>query len=204
MTHTRLVFLRHGQTEWNLLGKLQGQADIDLDEVGEQQAVEAARFFQQWSFAACYTSDLKRALRTAQIVATPHGIDAVPDARLREINVGTWSGLTAAEASAELPRLAELYNRGIDFRRSPAGETQAEMVRRALPAMHEIMGQHEGQQILIVTHGLLLASIVAALVGGRDDASMLGIPDNTCYSTVTVRGGKPWLMTHNAPTTPVT
>ena len=44
MTHTRLVFLRHGQTEWNLLGKLQGQADIDLDEVGEQQAVEAARF----------------------------------------------------------------------------------------------------------------------------------------------------------------
>ena len=104
MTHTRLVFLRHGQTEWNLLGKLQGQADIDLDEVGEQQAVEAARFFQQWSFDACYTSDLKRALRTAQMVATPHGIDAVPDARLREINVGTWSGLTVAVRRLPLPQ----------------------------------------------------------------------------------------------------
>ena len=98
MTHTKLVFLRHGRTEWNELGKLQGQADVELDEVGEKQAEEAARFFADWDFEACYTSDLKRALRTAHMVAEPHGLDVVPDARLREINVGSWSGMTTAES----------------------------------------------------------------------------------------------------------
>jgi len=109
VTHTKLVFLRHGRTEWNELGKLQGQADVELDEVGEKQAEEAARFFADWDFEACYTSDLKRALRTAHMVAEPHGLDVVPDARLREINVGSWSGMTTAEVIRVFPGFIDFY-----------------------------------------------------------------------------------------------
>ena len=142
MTHTKLVFLRHGRTEWNELGKLQGQADVELDEVGEKQAEEAARFFADWDFEACYTSDLKRALRTAHMVAEPHGLDVVPDARLREI--------------------AE---------------------------------RHEGQQVLIVTHGLLLSKVVSAFMGIGD---VLSIPGNITYSLV-IGGENPRLATYNTP-----
>ncbi len=200
MTHTRLVFLRHGRTEWNNLGKLQGQADTSLDEVGVRQAEGAARFFADWSFAACYSSDRRRALSTAEIVAAPHGLEVVPDARLQEINVGTWSGKTSAEVSLEMPDFVDLYTRGIDFRRSATGETLAEMTARALPAVREIAERHEGQRVLIVSHGLLLANVIQALVGIGVEGSVLGLLDNVCYSMVGVAGDRAWVVRHNVPT----
>ena len=200
MTHTRLVFLRHGRTEWNNLGKLQGQADTSLDEVGVRQAEGAARFFADWSFAACYASDRRRALSTAEIVAAPHGLEVVPDARLQEINVGTWSGKTSAEVSLEMPDFVDLYTRGIDFRRSATGETLVEMTARALPAVREIAERHEGQRVLIVSHGLLLANVIQALVGIGVEGSVLGLLDNVCYSMVGVAGDRAWVIRHNVPT----
>ena len=175
MTHTKLVFLRHGRTEWNELGKLQGQADVELDEVGERQAEEAARFFADWDFEACYTSNLKRALRTAHMVAEPHGLDVVPDARLQEINIGSWSGMTTAEVIRVFPGFMDFYLQGIDFQRSATGETLAEMTGRALESVREIAERHEGQQVLIVTHGLLLSKVVSAFMGIDD---VLNIPGN--------------------------
>lgn len=200
MTHTRLVFLRHGRTEWNNLGKLQGQADTSLDEVGVRQAEGAARFFADWPFASCYSSDRRRALNTAEIVAAPHGLEVVPDARLQEINVGTWSGKTSAEVSLEMPDFVDLYTRGIDFRRSATGETLAEMTARALPAVREIAERHEGQRVLIVSHGLLLANVIQALVGIGVEGSVLGLLDNVCYSMVGVAGDRAWVIRHNVPT----
>lgn len=200
MTHTKLVFLRHGRTEWNDLGRLQGQADTALDDVGLQQAEGAARFFADWPFVACYSSDQQRAFRTAEIVARPHDLSVVPEARLREINLGSWSGKTSAEVSQEMPDFIDLYTRGIDFRRSATGETLAEMTARALPAVQEIAARHEGQRVLIVSHGLLLANVVQALVGLEVSSSVLGLLGNVCYSLVGVAGERSWVITHNAAT----
>ena len=195
MTHTKLVFLRHGRTEWTELGKLQGQADVELDEVGERQAEEAARFFADWGFAACYTSNLKRALRTAHMVAEPHGLDVVPDARLQEINIGSWSGMTTAEVVRVFPGFMDFYLQGIDFQRSATGETLAEMTSRALESVREIAERHTGQQVLIVTHGLLLSKVVSAFIGIDD---VLSIPGNITYSLVIGRE-KPRLAAYNTP-----
>ena len=195
MTHTKLVFLRHGRTEWNELGKLQGQADVELDEVGERQAEEAARFFADWDFGACYTSNLKRALRTAHMVVEPHGLDVVPDARLQEINIGSWSGMTTAEVVRVFPGFMDFYLQGIDFQRSATGETLAEMTARALESVREIAERNEGQQVLIVTHGLLLSKVVSAFIGIDD---VLSIPGNITYSLV-IGGEKPRLATYNTP-----
>ena len=195
MTHTKLVFLRHGRTEWNELGKLQGQADVELDEVGERQAEEAARFFADWDFGACYTSNLKRALHTAHMVAEPHGLDVVPDARLQEINIGSWSGMTTAEVVRVFPGFMDFYTQGIDFQRSATGETLAEMTARALESVREVAERHKGQQVLIVTHGLLLSKVVSAFIGIDD---ILSIPGNITYSLVIGRE-KPRLATYNTP-----
>ena len=195
MTHTKLVFLRHGRTEWNELGKLQGQADVELDEVGERQAEEAARFFADWDFEACYTSNLKRALRTAHMVAEPHGLEVVPAARLQEITIGSWSGMTTAEVIRVFPGFMDFYLQGIDFQRSATGETLAEMTGRALESVREIAERHEGQQVLIVTHGLLLSKVVSAFMGIDD---VLNIPGNITYSLV-IGGEKPRLATYNTP-----
>ncbi len=200
MTHTRLVFLRHGRTEWNSHGRLQGQADIALDEVGERQALQAARFFATWPFAACYSSSMQRALKTAQVVSHPHGIEPVPEQRLHEINVGSWSGKTSAEVVQEMPHYFDHYIKGIDFRRSTTGETMAEMTARALPAVLEIAERHTGEQVLIVSHGLLLANMVQALVNPTGSHMAFSVLGNTCYSVVGMRDEHNWVITHNAPT----
>ncbi|MDO5084542.1 histidine phosphatase family protein [Arachnia propionica] len=199
MTHTRIVMLRHGRTEWNGAGRLQGQADIALDAVGLAQAGEAARYFRDWHFDACYSSDLRRAMVTAETVAGGHDLEVVAESRLREINVGSWSGKTTAEVSQELPDFIDLYTRGVDFRRSATGETLAEMTDRVVPMVLEAAARHPGGQVLLVTHGLLISTVVQALVG-IPPAVVLAIPGNVCYSVLGIAEDRRWLITHNAPT----
>lgn len=200
MTTTRLVFLRHGRTEWNNQGRLQGQADIPLDEVGADQALQAARYFTTWPFAACYASAMQRAFKTAQLVCQPHGIEPIAEPRLHEINVGSWSGKSSADVIAEMPHYLDHYIKGIDFRRSATGETVAEMTARALPAVLEIAARHSGQQVLIVSHGLLLANMVQALVNPDAQHTTFSVLGNACYSVVGMRDQYRWVITHNAPT----
>ena len=119
----------------------------------------------------------------------------VPDARLQEINIGSWSGMTTAEVIRVFPGFMDFYLQGIDFQRSATGETLAEMTGRALESVREIAERHEGQQVLIVTHGLLLSKVVSAFMGIDD---VLNIPGNITYSLV-IGGEKPRLATYNTP-----
>lgn len=200
MTHTTLVLLRHGRTEWNASGRLQGQADVALDDNGLAQAEAAADYFATWHFDACYSSDLKRASVTADAVAARHGLGIGLDPRLQEMNVGTWSGKTTAEVERELPEFVRLYSSGIDFRRSATGETQAEMLERNLAGIRDILDRHPNQSVLVVTHGLVIACLVRELMGVTDPAVVPSIPSNACYSVLGWREGRGWLVTHNAPT----
>lgn len=175
---TTLVVLRHGQTDWNHQRRFQGQADIELNATGIKQAEAVGARLKRLSFDAVYASPLSRAYETARIVAPDADIQTDP--RLMEINVGTWAGRTWDEVIAEMPDYEQRYANGVDFRRSPSGETLAELVERGRPAMLEIASRHEDQTVLVVSHGLFLNRVIHSLLGV--EGRVLGSLDNAHYS----------------------
>ena len=190
---TRLLVLRHGQTDWNAQQRFQGRADVPLNDVGRRQAEAARVALADVHVDAVYSSPLSRALDTATIVRP--GAAVRTDPRLMEIDVGSWAGLTWDEVKAGMPDYEAKYANGVDFRRSPEGETLADVVARGLPAMEEIAAAHADGTVLIVAHGLLLNRVINALLGlqGR----VLGGLGNAHFSELGHAHGAWRLLAHN-------
>ncbi|MHA6512107.1 histidine phosphatase family protein [Tessaracoccus sp. Z1128] len=190
---TRLLVLRHGQTDWNAQQRFQGLADVPLNDVGRRQAEDARAALADVRFDAVYASPLSRAVDTATLVRP--GEPVRTDPRLMEIDVGSWAGLTWDEVKASMPDYESKYANGVDFRRSPEGETLADVVARGLPAFEEIAGAHAGGTVLVVSHGLLLNRIIHALLGleGR----VLGGLGNAHFSELGLAHGAWRLVAHN-------
>ncbi len=154
MTASRLIVWRHGRTAWNAEGKFQGQADIALDEVGRAQAAAAAQVIAKLSPTAIVASDLSRAQETARALAELTGLEIASDRRLREIDVGTWVGLTVDEVAHGDPSVHD-HRLGTDFRRSPTGETAGEVAERVSEALTEIADSAPDHAVVVVVmHGL--------------------------------------------------
>jgi len=139
---TTILLARHGETDWNREGRFQGHADPPLNAAGRAQARELAERLASTQFDAVYSSDLARAHETAEIVAASHGVPVVVDAGLREVDVGSWSGLTRAEIAERFPE-AEHHD----------GETREEHLARVLATVERIAHAHPGERVLIVSHG---------------------------------------------------
>lgn len=139
---TTILLARHGETDWNRDGIWQGWADPPLNETGRAQAHALAEQLRTTPFDAVYSSDLRRAEETAEIVAGPHGVPVVADPDLREIDIGSWSGLTLAEIEERFPHGER-----------PDGETREQHAARVLAAVTRIARVNLGRRILLVTHG---------------------------------------------------
>ncbi len=152
---TILIVVRHGQTEWNRNGRWQGHADVPLSTEGREQARRlAARLKSEGrTYDHIYASDLGRAYETAEIVARALGLDAHPLVELREIHVGTWSGLTTDEIRARFPEEWAMFEGGTDFRRGGHGETFAGFRARIVEAIEQLVAAHPDQRLLVATHG---------------------------------------------------
>jgi 2,3-bisphosphoglycerate-dependent phosphoglycerate mutase len=148
---TTIILARHGETDWNRDGRFQGHADPPLNRTGRAQAVELSVALMAEELAAVYSSPLRRALETAAVVAASHGLEPVPVDSLREVDVGSWSGLTRAEIEQRFP---EQFARWRDHGQGwEDGETYEEMGARAVAALLELAASHEGERVLAVTHG---------------------------------------------------
>jgi broad specificity phosphatase PhoE len=170
MTAARLIVWRHGRTEWNHTGRFQGQADVPLDERGILQAKTAAPVLAQLRPSRIVASDLSRAQQTAAPLAELTGLSVGSDARLREIHVGTWEGLTADEVAAADPERAHRYFQGEDIRRSATGETVAEVSARVADVLTEVAAEAEdGATVVVVMHGLAARVGVCRFVGFPQD-----------------------------------
>ena len=159
---TKVILIRHGETKWNKLGKFQGCKDIDLSEEG---FIQANYLFDRFNndFDYIYTSPLKRALQTAEVIATNKKINPSIINDLREINFGEWEGLTLKEISDNFPK--EFNNWRNDKFEAPmcGGDLSLKNSSiRAKTAITEIVAKHNGKKILIVAHGGI---IKASLIG---------------------------------------
>lgn len=143
-----ILLARHGETDWNKEGRWQGWADPPLNDTGRAQARELAERLEATSFDAVFSSDLRRATETAEILAAPHGVPVIVDAELREIDVGSWSGLTRAEIRERFPNGER-----------PDGETHDKHAARVRKAMLRIARANAGRRILVVAHGGTIRSV---------------------------------------------
>ncbi len=147
---TRILLARHGETDWNRVGRWQGHADPPLNDAGRSQAAELAERLAGDGIAAIYSSDLARASQTARVVAERLGLDVVEDPGLREIDVGSWSGLTRAEVEERFP---EGYARWRGGEIGHDGETREQLTDRVVAAVERVAADHPEGTVLVVTHG---------------------------------------------------
>jgi len=148
---TTILLARHGETDWNREGRFQGHADPPLNRSGRSQAVELSVALMPEELAAVYSSPLQRALETAEVVAAAHGLEVVRLDALREVDVGSWSGLTRAEVEQRFPGQ---YARWLDYEQGwEDGESYEEMGKRVVAALFALAAEHEGERVLAVTHG---------------------------------------------------
>ena len=193
----RLVLWRHGQTEWNVQGRFQGQTDIPLDEVGHEQAERAARLLAALQPSAIFASDLIRAAATAAPLARLTGLTVTPDKDLRERYGGLWEGLTDTEIRARFPVEHSQW-------RPPEGETSAAVADRACAAMDRIANTlTPGALAVVVSHGAALRLGAARLLGLPEELwGVIGPLANCAWSVLGRRRGRWRLLEHNAGTLP--
>jgi broad specificity phosphatase PhoE len=160
---TTILLARHGETDWNREGRFQGHADPPLNRTGRDQAVELSVALMAEELAAVYSSPLRRALETAEVVAASRGLEPVTVDGLREVDVGSWSGLTRSEIEQRFP---EQYLRWLDYGQGwEDGETYDEMGKRAVAALLGLATAHEGDRVLAVTHGGPIRAAFALAAG---------------------------------------
>jgi 2,3-bisphosphoglycerate-dependent phosphoglycerate mutase len=149
---TILILARHGETDWNRENRFQGHADPPLNELGRKQSAKLAEALADEPIARVYTSPLRRARETAELVAERLGLEIESLEALREIDVGSWTGLTREEVAERFP---EAYARWLE--RAPHGfedgETYEELAARVIPALGALAEAHPATTLLIVTHG---------------------------------------------------
>ena len=160
-----VLVARHGETAWNRAGRIQGGTDTPLSDVGLAQARALADRLALESIARVVSSDLARARVTAEVVARACGVPLELDARLREIGLGEWEGLTWDEVEARDPELKRTFKSRDPDVRPPGGETRGEAQARAWAALEEHGSLATGKLVLLVTHGAVLQGLVRHALG---------------------------------------
>lgn len=154
-----LILVRHGQTDWNVEGRYQGQTHNPLNEVGRQQAREAAAALRSLHIERIYSSDLLRALQTAHIIADLLNVPFTRDARLREIHQGKWQGMLYTDIERDFSQELRQFREHPLKCSPPEGETLAAVTERFFEALDEIAAAHSQGNVVVVTHKLPIALV---------------------------------------------
>ncbi|MBO8137466.1 MAG: alpha-ribazole phosphatase [Desulfotomaculum sp.] len=162
---TRLFLVRHGETEWNAANKFQGHTDVSLSDVGREQAERLALNLQKFNISAVYASDLSRARETAEIITSNLNIPVICREELREINFGDWEGLTVEEIKHRYEDVVKKWWKDPSNTRIPGGEILSDLVNRVVDSIIKIINQHPGENVLVVTHGGVVRSIICYVLG---------------------------------------
>jgi broad specificity phosphatase PhoE len=187
---TTILLARHGESDWNAAGRWQGQTDRPLTELGRRQARLLGRELATARVEAGYASDLRRAWETAELALEGRGISVVRLPSLREVDVGSWAGLTAKEVEERFPEQFQCWRGGGTGWRG--GETYDAMADRAVSTLRQIASRHDGGCVLVVSHGGVLRAIKARAAGMGYGEYRVRHPvePNAVLSAVAVENGR--------------
>jgi broad specificity phosphatase PhoE len=159
-----LMLVRHGETEWNVQRRYQGQTDVPLSALGKRQARLIADRLASQTIDVVYASDLVRAWETAQIIVENSDLETSPEPRLRELRFGLLEGLTFDEAEAKYPDMIAAWIS--DFNNTPEGaETINLFNARIISLLDDLKRKHNEQSVLLVGHGGSLSEILRVVLG---------------------------------------
>ncbi len=167
MTLRRLVLLRHGQTDYNVAGRMQGHLDSHLTPAGLAQAEEIAPAVAALPPDRILSSDLRRAVDTAAAVGAASGMPVKVDPRLRETHLGEWQGLTVEDVERTWPGSIAAWRSDPAYA-PPGGESRIEVVRRSRPVVDELDDEYADNPrgiVVVVAHGGMIAGLVCGLLG---------------------------------------
>lgn len=159
MNATRIIAIRHGETDWNVGARIQGHTDIALNGTGRRQALQMASALADEPLHHIYSSDLQRALATAQALADANGALLTIDARLRERCFGRYEGQRFADIEVSDPEAALRWRKRDPAFAPPSGESLQDLQARVAHAVEALARQHMGQQIALVAHGGVLDTL---------------------------------------------
>lgn len=187
---TTIFLARHGESDWNVEKRFQGHSDRPLTERGRKQAHALADLVASEKIDAVYTSPLSRAQETAEIVAARAGLEPVALPELREVDTGSWSGLSRADVEARFPDGFLRWRSGGSGWED--GETYEQMAERVIGALRTIAEDHPDGRVLVISHGGPIRAIHAAAEGvAIDDYRRLKpVEPNARLSAVAVENGR--------------
>lgn len=162
-----LYFIRHGQTDWNVQGKIQGSYDSELNENGIMQAEALGEHIRNSNinFSKIYSSKQKRAYKTAEILGKVTNIECLPYDGLEEIDMGAWEGLSWKEVKETYPREYGEWYINRRYTKIPNGESYNDMLERVLDALHEIIEVSKDGNVAIVTHSAVVMCLQCYITG---------------------------------------
>ena len=167
---TRLLLIRHGETDAAMEGRCYGRLDVGLSAAGRRQAEIIGDALREVPLAAVHASPLVRALHTAAPIATPHGLRPVAHDAFRELDFGELEGLSYDEIRAERPALYREWMQSPAAVRFPGGESFGDLRARVLPVVFEILEQHRGEVVVLVAHGGVVRVVLAVVLGLENGA----------------------------------
>lgn len=157
----KLYLVRHGETDWNLQNKIQGQTDTPLNEKGRRQAQELAmKLKEKHHISSIYSSRQKRALETAQVVGRTIGVQPTVQQGLEEISLGKWEGYTWRQVREQFPDEYQAWYNNRRYQVPPEGESYQQLLDRLLPVLADLMEKSVGN-ILAVTHSAVIMTLLS-------------------------------------------
>ena len=180
----KLYLIRHGQTDWNIQGKIQGSHGIPLNDTGRAQAKLVAEGMDSRPVTKIFSSTLMRAVETARMIGDRQQVETYLVPGLIEVEFGKWEGMTWDEIKEQYPAEYERWSINPVDVAPPGGETQMEAMERVAGAIEAVMEMTNGREdIAVVSHGATMAYIVAYLMRNHPEEAEI-IVDNASITTV--------------------
>jgi probable phosphoglycerate mutase len=186
----RIYLIRHGQTDWNAEGRWQGQLDVPLGNVGQEQALALAQHLKDRPITAIYSSDLMRAWMTAEPLAQAKALIIQRQERLRELHLGVFQGLTGDEIRMKYPVEDEAMRADYMDYVIPGGESRRAMQTRAYEMWQEIAADESQSEIAVFSHGGTIRVLLMKLFPDDMEWTMKVPIKNTSLTTIDVNGNR--------------